>query len=378
MEKQDLELARLLGLDDDSAPDNAIQEKPGHSESKQLVTELELETPVMKKVKEAVLKGLARSPLGRSFNPQNIDMSASYDEDQVGAHFWIYVDHNLSPEDALAKVPVLKDQLEGVLHPMDTGLIDQFEGEHTTYSLKISHVTSTFLLEAGAYFQQRYDDVESEAVSMGHEMVQMRDKIKAILNAPVQSSVSATGFSVEAAAKKKKKVKAKKALSKKQLAEKARKKRPTWSAKHPAHKLNRNKFKISAAQYPELARALSAYMNEDLQAYLEAALWSSLDDNDQPFDQNYDFGDIAPETIEQSKQDLHDFIQKAMAQGLIGEDDDVMAQLGHDFWLSRNHHGSGFFDGDWGQHGDALQALAGEFKELSPMLGGDGKIYFEG
>jgi hypothetical protein len=44
----------------------------------------------------------------------------------------------------------------------------------------------------------------------------------------------------------------------------------------------------------------------------------------------------------------------------------VMEYAGHDFWLTRNHHGAGFWDGDWEQSaGEKLTALAESFGEFN-------------
>lgn len=49
---------------------------------------------------------------------------------------------------------------------------------------------------------------------------------------------------------------------------------------------------------------------------------------------------------------------------------------GHDFWLTRNGHGCGFWDGDWNQPAEtALTTLSESFGETWVYLGDDGKIY---
>ena len=54
----------------------------------------------------------------------------------------------------------------------------------------------------------------------------------------------------------------------------------------------------------------------------------------------------------------------------------VVEYAGHDFWLTRNGHGCGFWDGDWEERvGEILTASAKSFGELSVYLGDDGKIY---
>jgi hypothetical protein len=43
---------------------------------------------------------------------------------------------------------------------------------------------------------------------------------------------------------------------------------------------------------------------------------------------------------------------------------DLAGAAGHDFQLTRNGHGAGFWDGDW-EHGDALTAIAKTFGTVS-------------
>jgi hypothetical protein len=54
----------------------------------------------------------------------------------------------------------------------------------------------------------------------------------------------------------------------------------------------------------------------------------------------------------------------------------VAAQAGHDFWLTRNGHGAGFWDGDWNESAaSALDAGAKEFGDFDLYVGDDGVIY---
>ena len=51
-------------------------------------------------------------------------------------------------------------------------------------------------------------------------------------------------------------------------------------------------------------------------------------------------------------------------------------QAGHDFWLTRNGHGAGFWDGDWPEpYADILTTGAKNYGEFQTYLGDDGKIY---
>ena len=118
-------------------------------------------------------------------------------------------------------------------------------------------------------------------------------------------------------------------------------------------------------------------------AYLECALWSSNDESDpsggEPFDSNYSIRDFAPEAIEQAVKDCARFQNENAVSLAASELEDSRA--GHNFWLNRNSHGSGF----WDKYGpkdprrfscNALSDASNAFGEIHPYLGDDGKIYF--
>jgi len=48
----------------------------------------------------------------------------------------------------------------------------------------------------------------------------------------------------------------------------------------------------------------------------------------------------------------------------------------HDFWLTRNGHGAGFWDGDWDDEtGKRLTTISKKYVEIDLYVGDDGKIY---
>ena len=52
------------------------------------------------------------------------------------------------------------------------------------------------------------------------------------------------------------------------------------------------------------------------------------------------------------------------------------AQAGHDFWLTRNGHGAGFWDGDWSEpYGGMLSKGSEHYGAFETYLGDDGKIH---
>jgi len=50
-------------------------------------------------------------------------------------------------------------------------------------------------------------------------------------------------------------------------------------------------------------------------------------------------------------------------------------QLGHDLWLTRNHHGAGFWDRGLGKLGDDLTLLAHSLGESELYVGDDDKLH---
>lgn len=106
-------------------------------------------------------------------------------------------------------------------------------------------------------------------------------------------------------------------------------------------------------------------------AYIEAALWSSMDDEGAPLDKNHGNGDIAPETLEKMERDADSF-QKENWEYISRN----LEQAGHDFWLTRNGHGAGFTDGDWGDKPEyRLDKSAQSYGEYNLYVGDDGLIY---
>jgi len=118
-----------------------------------------------------------------------------------------------------------------------------------------------------------------------------------------------------------------------------------------------------------------------LEQYLVTALWSSLNwdnqdenGNPEPLDNDYDVIDFSEKARSRSALECKLFCKKAgtLLEGLDLE------QVGHDFWLTRNGHGAGFWDGDYEKElGDKLTAIAKEFPEINIYVGDDNKLYFE-
>ncbi len=112
-------------------------------------------------------------------------------------------------------------------------------------------------------------------------------------------------------------------------------------------------------------------MDKFTRAYIEAALWSSNDDEGEPLDSNYDVGDLAPKTLARMVEDCEDFQAKNMDDIAID-----LSQAGHDFWLTRNGHGAGFWDGEWPEpEATRLTENSKSYGEYNLYVGNDGLIY---
>ena len=109
--------------------------------------------------------------------------------------------------------------------------------------------------------------------------------------------------------------------------------------------------------------------------YLECALWSSSDDDGEWLDYGRDISDIAPETRAQAREDVSDFVGLLQREGVNWQDVMTPEQFGHDFWLTRNGHGAGFWDRGLGELGDTLTKWASTYKAVDMYVGDNGHIY---
>lgn len=156
-----------------------------------------------------------------------------------------------------------------------------------------------------------------------------------------------------------------------------------------------NKRIESAYAEPESEPAAPSLDSLDTftRAYIACALWSSTDESDEsggvPFDENYDASDIAPETLAAIIEDCKQFQESnaaLLAQAYAAPEWQAEQQrhdkpqydesrAGHDFWLTRNGHGAGFWDRGLGPVGDALSDASHVWGSVDLYLGDDSKIY---
>lgn len=103
-----------------------------------------------------------------------------------------------------------------------------------------------------------------------------------------------------------------------------------------------------------------------LASYLDTAMWSSTDLNEENTEGNFDgfsVFDFPHNQVLKAAADLGGFIEDAKKLGIDCYDLNIN-QVAHDFWLTRNRHGAGFWDGDYPDDiGDKLTDLAHTYGE---------------
>jgi hypothetical protein len=117
------------------------------------------------------------------------------------------------------------------------------------------------------------------------------------------------------------------------------------------------------------------YLARFYTGYIEAALFCGVDDKDQPLDANYTTDDISAESSARMKEQCEKFVTSPEVASLLEASGLSPEYAGHDFWLTRNHHGAGYWDRDLGEIGDALTKLAHERGERTMYVGDDGMIH---
>ena len=126
------------------------------------------------------------------------------------------------------------------------------------------------------------------------------------------------------------------------------------------------------------------------ESYITTALWAETDNSDEsggePLEHNYDVTDIAPEAMEsiiadctkfqEQAADLLDAASTAGDYPVSPDSLNVDDQAGHDFWLTRNGHGAGFWDGDWPTSGIELTRLSHTFGPAYIYIGDDEDLHY--
>lgn len=151
-------------------------------------------------------------------------------------------------------------------------------------------------------------------------------------------------------------------------------------------------------------------LNEILKGYIEAALWTeeeklkedretieidrNFDDEDDETDEmerfvrlnsnyqtksieSFSREDIEDNSLIKAYQDIKQFINLAGPAVDYAVGEKGYEQLGHDFWLSRNHHGAGFFDHSYDDDEEKiLMDASHKLGEIYIYINDSGKLSF--
>lgn len=110
-----------------------------------------------------------------------------------------------------------------------------------------------------------------------------------------------------------------------------------------------------------------------LKGYLGCALWTDHCNDESNLDSKYSVDDFLQTSVEQSKNDILWFMFHAYPWlHETGLDDE---SIGHNLWLTRGGHGTGFWDRGLGYKGDKLSDICKEmFGNKDAMETDNGKV----
>lgn len=129
-----------------------------------------------------------------------------------------------------------------------------------------------------------------------------------------------------------------------------------------------------------LTKPYDAYIEEMVRHYVIAGLWTTPgmdgdldDDGDQleNLDDKYGPEDMSDEAMASIEADCTAFV---LSNWSDLRDMDP-AQAGHDFLLTRDHHGVGFWDRGLGERGDRLTAASHPYGDSGFYVGDDGQVH---
>lgn len=128
---------------------------------------------------------------------------------------------------------------------------------------------------------------------------------------------------------------------------------------------------------PCCREALEGKAQEFLDGYLECLLWCGVfketDEGPEDRGELYDEAEIDNAAMKEIVEDCAAFYEvnaEAMAI-LIEHHNTDWGRMGHDFYLSRNGHGTGFWDRGYGEMGDMLHKEAKVYGSFTLFVGQD-------
>ena len=119
-------------------------------------------------------------------------------------------------------------------------------------------------------------------------------------------------------------------------------------------------------------------IHEAAWAYLECATWlcGVFDEQGNVVYESLDDTDAMPNltALAAAEKQIRDFLCEEVDE-IIERCKILPDQIGNNLFLTRNGHGTGFWDRGWGADGDRLTALCKPMGEDNAYLGDDGTIH---
>ena len=120
-------------------------------------------------------------------------------------------------------------------------------------------------------------------------------------------------------------------------------------------------------------------VDDMVKAYVEAQLWAQHDyeREDECLDANYDTSDVSPAYVTSVRDELQSVIDgwPELVRAYHDTDDSDARRewsrselFGHDFYLTREHHGAGFWDRGLGELGNKLTDVAHSFGSANELF----------
>ena len=124
----------------------------------------------------------------------------------------------------------------------------------------------------------------------------------------------------------------------------------------------------------EEVKASEEEVNKAFKAYAQAALFTGTDEDGKALDTRFTIYDIHPDSQRHMRLDIRAFLRsvKEHYPSVDFDSDD----LAHNFWLTRNREGSGFWDGNWPDGGKKLTELAHRFQEIALIENDEGELIY--
>lgn len=136
-----------------------------------------------------------------------------------------------------------------------------------------------------------------------------------------------------------------------------------------------NKF-LESMNKPEISES---ELDTILNSYLEAAIWTEeeklSEETEGSEDVDFNIHNFTPESRYKALEDIKEFLMDCENSDELIEKLGL-EQVGIDLWLSRNGHGSGFFDRDY-EGADKAQKCAAKLGTITLFVNEDKELAFD-